>query len=93
MRAHSPVRLGTANSTKLHVMVESEVQKQLMESFIPLILNHLRSDLHNGAIEITVDANGESSPMTWNEREVISDIAKRHPILNDFISDLKLTLN
>lgn len=94
MRAHVPVRLGDQlTSTAFQMTVESDVQKQLVENFLPQILTHLRTELRNGEITITVEANGESSPQTWNEREVLADIARRHPTLTTFITDLNLTLS
>jgi hypothetical protein len=36
--------------------------------------------------------NGASSPMTWNEREVLANMIERHPSIKDFVDELGLSL-
>lgn len=91
MRACRPVP-GEGNSYTM--TVESDIQAGLVNERLADILVYLRSTLSNTMIDITVVTNeGAASPATWNEREVISDIASRHPSFVTFAKALDLKLS
>jgi uncharacterized protein (UPF0216 family) len=91
MRVSLPQRTAQANT--LEMVVESEIQVELINEALPNLLASLRKDLQNDMISIHVRANtGESSPLTWNEREVLADIIKRHPAVKSFVDELGLSL-
>lgn len=76
------------------IVVESDIQVELMTESMPALLQELQRALDNNGFVIKVRANnGASSPVTWNEREVLADISTRHPELQDFITKLGLTLS
>jgi DNA-binding TFAR19-related protein (PDSD5 family) len=91
MRVSHPQR--TAEANVLEMVVESEIQVELINEALPDLLASLRSQLQNDMISIHVRANtGQSSPLTWNEREVLADMIERHPIIKSFVDDLGLSL-
>jgi hypothetical protein len=60
---------------------------------MPALLADLRASLQNDLLSIHVRANnGASSPMTWNEREVLANMIERHPSIKDFVDELGLSL-
>lgn len=79
---------------QLEMTVESDIQVDLIEREKPLLLEYLRRVLRNDSITLTAKANqGAPSPQTWNEREVLADMLKRHPGLQDLVKTFKLTLS
>ena len=90
MRAGQP----KAVSADTYVMtVENEMQQAVMAEAMASVLTHLRNSLSNDRITLSVVMNkGESSPLTWNEREVLSHMVENMPVLRDFIADFKLTI-
>jgi DNA-binding TFAR19-related protein (PDSD5 family) len=91
MRVSHPQRTGAENVFEM--VVESEIQVELINEALPDLLASLRGTLQNDLIQIHVRANnGASSPMTWNEREVLADMIKRHPAIKSFVDDLGLSL-
>ena len=90
MRASHPVRVRDAH---FRMDVEGPVQVEIMANAMQELLDFLRGALRNHALIVTAKATlGPTSPLTWTEREVLADIARRHPTLNTFISDLSLPL-
>lgn len=74
--------------------VENDIQVETLHGAMPDILAYMHSTLGNDLIEIDVRSNsGEISPATWNEREVVADMARRHPGLSHFIKELDLKFN
>lgn len=91
MRTAKPERIA---DRIYEIVVESEIQVELMTESMPGLIDELRKALDNDDFIIKVRANnGASSPITWNEREVLADISSRHPELQDFITKLGLTLS
>jgi DNA polymerase-3 subunit gamma/tau len=91
MRVSHPQRTAVANTFEM--VVESEIQVELMNESMPTLLSALRTALQNDFITIHVRANdGASSPLTWNEREVLASIIERHPSVKKFVDDLGLSL-
>lgn len=74
------------------VTVESDIQAELLQRFIPEITAHCHRTLSNTAITFTVSVNrGAPSPHTWNEREVLAHMLQT-PSLKNFINALNLSL-
>jgi hypothetical protein len=91
MRVSLPQRTEVANTFEM--VVESEIQVELINEALPALLTDLRRTLQNDLIAIHVRANnGASSPMTWNEREVLASMIERHPALKTFVDELGLSL-
>jgi hypothetical protein len=91
MRVSHPQRTGAENVFEM--VVESEIQVELINEALPDLLASLRSTLQNDMLQIHVRANnGASSPMTWNEREVLANMIERHPAIKSFVEDLGLSL-
>lgn len=73
--------------------VENTTQVQTVTEALPRILALLRDNLHNDSIIISVKANeGDASPDTWNDRQVLSDMLEHNPHMNHFVTELKLTI-
>lgn len=90
MRASFPA-IVEGNTFKM--MVENEKQHQEMAEALPAIHQYLRKTLKNDYVEILVEVNqGEASPHTWNERQVLSHMIEERPILKEFIDSFGLTL-
>lgn len=90
MRGHVPTREGE----RLTVTVENDIQHNLIEEAAPAITDHLRKALANYAVTLTVVTDEDtSSPRTWNEREVLADIIRRHPDVSAFVTALGLSLD
>jgi flagellar basal body L-ring protein FlgH len=91
MRVSLPQR--TAVENVFEMVVESEIQVELINEALPHLLSDLRAALQNDLISIHVRANnGASSPITWNEREVLASMIERHPSVKKFVDDLGLSL-
>lgn len=90
MRASFP---SLTQGTTYRMMVENEKQHQEMTEALPAILKYLRETLANDLLEIAIEINqGEASPHTWNERQVLAHMIENRPILKDFIDTFGLTL-
>lgn len=74
-------------------MVENEKQREEMNAAMPDILATLRNATLNDHINIMVEINqGEASPHTWNERQVLQHMIENNPSLRDFIADMQLSI-
>lgn len=90
MRASYPTLV---DGTTYKIMVENEMQRNIVAQATPSILRHLHDALQNDYFTLTVEINqGESSPHTWSERQVLNHIIENSPVMKSFIDDLKLTL-
>jgi len=75
------------------VMVENEKQREEMETHMTSILSTLHDATSNDNIRIVIEINqGESSPHTWNEREVLQHMVEHNPEMRDFIESLQLSI-
>jgi hypothetical protein len=75
------------------VTVENDIQAETMRSRLHDITAFCRDRLSNDSILFDIAINqGESSPITWNEREVLAHMLERQNI-KDFVASLKLTLS
>lgn len=73
--------------------VESDIQAALVTENLPRILSHIHGSLDNTHIVINIVTNqGAADPITWNERECLADITRRHPSLAAFAAALSLKL-
>lgn len=92
MRAHQPTR--RPGSFALVTEVDSDMQASQINEAMPRLLDHLHGTLGNYAVTLTVHVkDGPGSPSTWNEREVLADMLKRHPDMRRYIDELGLTLS
>lgn len=90
MRASFPALI--QNDT-YKIMVENEMQRNILTQAMPTLMKHLHDSLSNDNVSLTIEINqGEASPHTWNERQVLSHMIENTPILRSFIDDLKLTI-
>ncbi len=75
------------------VMVENEKQREELETHMQAILATLRDATANDHIRITIELNqGEASPHTGNEREVLQHMVEKNPEMRDFIESLQLSI-
>lgn len=73
--------------------VENEKQSELMMQSMPRLLAFVRDALRNDYFTLAVEINqGESSPHTWNDREVMDHMLETIPALNEFVDTFKLTV-
>lgn len=90
MRASFPTQ--TEGDT-YSIMVENEMQRSVVEQASPQLLKFVRDAIQNDNFTLTTEINqGESSPHTWSEREVLDHMVESIPELRNFIDDLNLTL-
>lgn len=90
MRASYPTR---EEGFTYKIMVENEMQRNIVAQATPSILRHIHDALKNDYFNLTVEINqGEASPHTWSERQVLNHIIENSPILKSLIDDLHLTL-
>ena len=91
MRASFPAPTDTPHIYR--IMVENDKQREEMLAAMPSILSYLRARLLNDRVSIEIELNqGEASPHTWNEREVLAHMLKNNPALQGFMDDFHLTI-
>lgn len=91
MRACRPVLRDNHTYT---MTVESDIQAELIAQHKADILAFLHNTLSNTLIDFNIVTNqGAASPITWNERQVLQDIARRHPAFAQFAHALDLKLS
>ena len=90
MRAAKPRHIGGDS----YVMtVDSEIQANVVKPALPDIVGYMRDRLLNDNFDVIVEINtGESSPMTWTEREVYNYMIKENKAFAEFAEEFKLTL-
>ena len=90
MRTAKPRQIGGDS----YVMtVDSEIQSNVLKPALPEIVGYMRDRLQNDNFDIIVEINtGESSPMTWTEREVYNYMVKENQAFASFAEEFKLTL-
>ena len=79
---------------KYSVTVQSPLQEKELNEWKDAILTDVNDALLNDNFDfdVVVDKSADESPVTWNERQVLSHMAKEHPQLMDFIKDFGFTL-
>lgn len=75
------------------VAVDDQIQVDSLIEAKPSILALIRDAVSNDLFDFKVAIKqGQSSPMTWTQREVLQHMVEGHPALLDFIKDFKITL-
>lgn len=93
MRASLPVRSADKPSA-LSVTVENPIQVDLINEHREQILAFLAERLNNSTLSLTAGYNTErGSSYTWNDREVLSDIAGRSETLRWLIDKMSMKLS
>lgn len=90
MRASYPAHV---EGHTYRVMIENEKQREELDAHMQSLLAFLRDTLSNDDITLTVELNqGESSPHTWNERQVLQHMIESNPDMRDLIDSLQLSI-
>ncbi len=90
MRVSRPVRTEKGYT----ITVENEDQVKIVHEAMPSILKYIGDIIMNDTVHIEILSNaGESSPMTWNERQVLRHIADNNSEFVYFFKSLKLNIN
>lgn len=90
MRASMPEQV---DGNLFRVKVENEKQQQEILQAMPDILREVRDTLRNDSFNFAVEINqGQSSPYTWNEREVFAHMLNTIPALKSFVDEFKLSI-
>ncbi|MDE6371494.1 MAG: hypothetical protein K2K92_08410, partial [Duncaniella sp.] len=94
MRASFPTAKDQAGAPHSYVMmVENEKQREEMLSHLPEIHSMLHDSLDNDLVSITVELNqGEASPHTWNERQVLQHMLDTNPEMRSLVESFQLTI-
>lgn len=75
------------------VMIENEKQREELEAHMQPLLTFLRDSLGNDDVTLTIELNqGESSPHTWNERQVLQHMIESNPEMRELIDSLQLSI-
>lgn len=91
MRTARPRRI---EDDRFAITVENEIQVQTMQTALNDILTYLHDRLLNDNLSIEILLNqGEPSPITWNEREVLAHMIETTPSLKSFIQTFRLTIS
>lgn len=92
MQASEPLQIDGKPHCYL-VGVDDSIQVEAFANARISILKHLCDTLKNDDIDFEVQIlDGGSSPLTWNEREVLEHMVKERPYMVDFIKQFNLTL-
>jgi DNA polymerase-3 subunit gamma/tau len=76
------------------VAVESPAQEKTLLDNMGAIRTYVRNKLQNDSINFLVEiVQGEGSPRTWTEREVLEHMMSDHPAVHALVDTLKLTLD
>lgn len=90
MRACRPVNI---EGDRWLMTVENEMQQQTVAHAMPAIMQWVHRRLSNDMVTIDTAINeGESSPATWTERDVLTYMANESPGFKDFVTKLQLKL-
>ena len=90
MRASFPTQV---EGTSYRMMIENEKQREEMEAAMQYLLPYLRHTLGNDMLTLSIEINqGEASPHTWNERQVLNHMVGNTPLLGEMIDDFGLTI-
>ena len=75
------------------VYVDEHIQVSILDQFRSSILETIHNALSNDNIEFrTHIRQGESSPATWTQRQVLAHMLDECPELQKFIDDFSCTL-
>lgn len=86
----SPVE---GSTTEFTVYFESPAQADVLEKWLPKITRELAAKLRNSALHfIPKKVEGQGSPLSWNEREVLDQMVSNNENLRRLVETLKLSL-
>jgi hypothetical protein len=89
MRASHPQKIDGG----YRVTVENDTQVMILHENMPRLKQYLGDALSNDNINFEIASNvGESSPLTWNDRQVLKHIADTNPGFKDFYISMALKL-
>lgn len=75
------------------VDVDESIQVDILEQFRHAILSYIHDELFNDNIEFSIRIRqGQASPSTWTQREVLAHMLDTCPDLQQFIDDFSCTL-
>lgn len=75
------------------VAVDDQIQVDAINESKHDILTHIRTAVSNDLFDFKVSVTqGQSSPVTWTQREVLQHIVNEHPEISDFIKEFGFTL-
>lgn len=75
------------------VAVDDQIQVDAINESKHDILTHIRTAVNNDLFDFKVSVTqGQSSPVTWTQREVLQHIVNEHPEISDFIKEFGFTL-
>lgn len=90
MRASLPVKL---SDNRYGVEVDDAIQVNTINESKADILDFLHNGLNNDYMDFEIAIRkGESSPLTWTQREVLQHMVDKHPPLASLISDFSLSI-
>lgn len=91
MRACMPVR---TNGTTFNITVENPMQVDELGRVMPELLTALRNAVANDTLTLTTDINpGPGNRATWNDNEVVAEMAAANPVFRKMIEDFKLRID
>lgn len=77
-----------------NVFYESPAQAEVLEKWLPTLTRHVADAVRNPALRlIPSKVEGEGSPLTWTESQVLERILERNPVFRSLAADFNLTLN
>lgn len=90
MRASFPVK---KDAFSYRMTVENEMQRGVIEQESTELLRYVRDSLNNDSFTLEIEINqGQSSPHTWSEREVLDHMLETVPELRLLIDTMSLTI-
>lgn len=91
MRAAMPERQSDGNFL---MKVASEIQVEIMAGAMTELLDHLHGELGNEVFSLVVMADAANrTPLAWDDREALADMASRFPAFKDFVETLDLKID
>lgn len=91
MRACLPQR---SAGTAFTITVENPMQVDELTRVMPQLLQALRRAADNDTLTLSTTINpGPGSRSTWNDREVVNEMAAKNPVLKKMIEDFNLRLD
>ena len=75
------------------IMIENDKQREELEAHMQSLITFLRDAVGNDDLTLDIEINqGESSPHTWNEREVLQHMIESNPEMRELIDALQLSI-
>lgn len=91
MMAVKPQKIGT---DQYLVPVDDNIQVDTFNEAMPSLMQYLRDKLENDSVSLEVKVvQGESSPITWTQAEVLQHMIEERPALLDLIKSFNCSLS